>query len=663
MGNPAFVFCVHNHQPVDNFDDIFEKAYDEAYLPFFQAVERRPGLKLAAHFSGSLLEWIAKNRLDLFILLRRLVDKGRLELLSGGFYEPIFSMLPDADALGQVEMMNEFLRKNFGAEPQGLWLPERVWEPHFPSLLAGTGLRYTVIDDFHFRATGLAEDELHGYYVTEDRGAVFNIFPCKERLRYTIPFEAPSSTIDYLRRYPDEAVVVYADNGEKFGVWPETRKHVFEDGWLERFLDALEGVRTTTFAEALKALPRSRIYLPTCSYREMGEWALMTPSRAEYEAVREDLKRQGRFESAKPFLVGGFWRNFLVKYPEANLMYGRMLSVSRRVAETSSKKAREELYRAQSNCAYWHGVFGGLYLPHLRESVYRHLIRAENEVEAKTFGTRMVDLDLDGREEIRLTNKAFNLFLSLTQGAQILELDLRESAVNLGATLARRIEPYHPQVSRVPAPPEGVRSIHERLGAKEPDLARHLRYDPHSRTSLVDHFFPLDASAPDCDADRGDFVTGVYAGRAAKQDKLLVAAFTREGSVRGERGPVPVRVEKKVTLPEGGSSFQVAYELLARHPLEVTFAVEFNLACLNPEGFGRPEGPALRIRDSWHDLVLEFLASSASGYWVYPVRTVSTSEGGFELNYQAMAVVPYWRLKLGPDRPWGGVITFKLGEV
>lgn len=656
MGNPSFIFCVHNNQPVDNFDEVFQRGFEDAYLPFLEAMKRHPALKFCAHYSGPLLEWIARNRLDLFMLIRNMVDAGRLELLSGGFYEPIFSMLPEEDALGQVEMMNEFLRKNFGVEPQGLWLPERVWEPHLPTLLAKTGLRYTVIDDFHFRATGLRDEELYGHYVTEDRGAVFNIFPCKERLRYAIPFESPQATVEYLRRYPDEAALVYADNGEKFGIWPETKKHVYEDGWLERFLSAIEGVRTTTFSEALQQPARGRIYLPTCSYREMGEWALMTQSRAEYEALREDLKRQGRFESAKPFLVGGFWRNFLVKYPEANLMYGRMLSVSERVAESSSRKAREELYRAQCNCAYWHGVFGGLYMPHLRDSVYRHLILADNEVESKTFGTRMVDLNLDGQEEVRLTNKTLNLFIAPALGGQILELDVRPRAINLGATLARRPESYHADVILRPGSRPGVRSIHEKYGPKEPELEKHLRYDPHLRTSLVDHFFAADKTAGDCDGDQGDFVEGVYAGKAAKQGTMLAATYARDGRVLG----VPVRVEKKITLREDATSFQAAYDVHAREPLEVLFAVEFNIAALNPEGFGRPEGDVLRVRDAWHDLDLEFLASSAAGYWVYPVRTVSNSEAGFELNYQCTAVVPYWKLRLGPDRPWSGVITFKV---
>ena len=108
--------------------------------------------------------------------------------------------------------------------------------------------------------------------------------------------------------------------------------------------------------------------------------------------------------------------------------------------------------------------------------------------------------------------------------------------------------------------------------------------------------------------------------------------------------------------------FQVAYTLRVREPLEATFAVEFNFAMLNPEAFGAAEEDRVtfNVRDSWHDLDLTMIAAAASGYWVYPVNTVSQSDGGYELNYQCTALIPYWRLRLDPDRPWTGMITLKV---
>ena len=116
---------------------------------------------------------------------------------------------------------------------------------------------------------------------------------------------------------------------------------------------------------------------------------------------------------------GRFWRNFRVKYPEANEMYSRMLQVSNRLDEVSRDPAsqdhrdvvnlaRRDLYRAQCNCSYWHGAFGGLYLPHLRNAVYKCLISADTLLD-KACGRKgrwaTVDADdfnLDARKELRI---------------------------------------------------------------------------------------------------------------------------------------------------------------------------------------------------------------------------------------------------------------------
>ena len=123
-----------------------------------------------------------------------------------------------------------------------MWTPERVWEQTYTRDLVEAGIEYTVLDDFHFKNAGLVESQLDGHFLTEDDGRVMSIFPGSERLRYLIPFGSPEQTIEYLagisERHPD-SVVVFGDDGEKFGTWPGTHQHVYDDGWLAKFFDAL----------------------------------------------------------------------------------------------------------------------------------------------------------------------------------------------------------------------------------------------------------------------------------------------------------------------------------------------------------------------------------------------------------------------------------------
>ena len=83
----------------------------------------------------------------------------------------------------------------------------------------------------------------------------------------------------------------------------------------------------TTLAEAFDNVPPvGKIYLPDCSYREMTEWALPTEQLIEYDRIADEMQNDPRWAALRPFVRGGFWRNFKVKYPEADEMYGRMMA-------------------------------------------------------------------------------------------------------------------------------------------------------------------------------------------------------------------------------------------------------------------------------------------------------------------------------------------------
>jgi alpha-amylase len=347
MTNPLRLCLVlHNHQPVGNFDGVFEQAYQDSYLPFLDLFESYPAdLRLSLHTSGPLMEWLDERHPDYVDRLARLVASGRLEIIGGPFYEPILTMIPPRDRIGQIESYTAWLESRLGAHVQGMWMPERVWEQSLTADLVAAGMKYTVLDDFHFKNAGLTEDELHGYYLTEDDGRLLAVFPGSEPLRYFIPFQDPQQSIDHLRgiadRFPN-AVVVFGDDGEKFGTWPDTKKHVYEDGWLRQFFDALlanrQWLKLTTLAEAAENVPPAgKIYLPDGSYREMTEWALPVGQQLEYDSVVHELAHDPRWPRIKRFVRGGFWRNFKVKYPEANEMYARMMLASKRLAQAQAQ--------------------------------------------------------------------------------------------------------------------------------------------------------------------------------------------------------------------------------------------------------------------------------------------------------------------------------------
>lgn len=704
------ILALHNHQPVGNFDSVFEAAERESYSPFLDVLDDYPDIPISLHISGSLLEWLVEHRGEYVDRVRRLVERGQIEILGGPFFEPILASIPRRDRVGQIEAYSGYLKQCFGSEVRGMWVPERVWEQSFASDIADGGIEFTILDDYHFRAAGLHQDELFGYYITEDEGRLVTIFPGSERLRYTIPFADPQATIDYLRSTFDKTqnpVVVLGDDGEKFGTWPGTHDHVYRDGWLRRFFDALrfhsDWIKVTTLAEAVdNVAPIGKCYIPDASYREMTEWALPTGRQIEYEQLTQRKQSDPEWELIRSFMRGGFWRNFRMKYPESSEMYARMLQVSRRLETLQNQnddrhdagliaEARGELYRGQCNCPYWHGAFGGLYLPHLRNAIYHHLIAADSLLEtASGRSGKWVQIDaddynLDARKEVRIAGDRLVAWLAPSRGGHLYELDVRNTCHNLLATLNRRPEPYHETVRQAAGHAHQhdnghVASIHDAVRFKQPDLDKKIVYDNWPRKSLVDHFFQpglnLDAFQRG-EGEIGDFVQGVYETRLQRSDERVQTVMSREG----QAGPHRVRVTKTVALDaRAGGTLEVQYDLEQLPPgVPVAFGVEFNFAGMAanaPDRFyynaaglrvGQLEtvndlAAAQRIGliDEWLGLDAALDLSIPAGVWTLPIQTISQSEGGFELVHQSCCVVPHWDIVAEQDGRWSVKIQMSI---
>jgi len=149
MNRIYLAFGVHNHQPVGNFDHIFEEACQKCYIPYLQLLLKHPNFRSSIHYSGVLLDWMLKHHPETAAMIQTLVDRKQLELLTGGHYEPILPVIPDRDKIGQITKYTAALHGQFGVSPKGMWLAERVWEPHLTAPMARAGVTYTVLDDTH----------------------------------------------------------------------------------------------------------------------------------------------------------------------------------------------------------------------------------------------------------------------------------------------------------------------------------------------------------------------------------------------------------------------------------------------------------------------------------------------------------------------------------
>jgi len=657
----------HCHQPVGNFHSVLRRACKDCYGPLLEVLADFPGFGFGLHMSGYLLEWIESEEKEIFRLLGELAGRGQAELLTAGFYEPILSVIPPEDALEQIRILSDLLEDLSGDRPAGLWLTERIWDPGLVPLLVEAGIRYTMVDDNHIIASGYGSGSLSGYFITETMGRVMALYPISQQLRYLTPFKPVPEAISVIEESGrnGQAAIVF-DDGEKFGMWPGTHDWVYGKGWLRDFLAAVadsERIQTGSFSSYMDSRePLGRIHLAAGSYFEMGEWTLPAEDARLFHQFYLELKRTGKSDAARRFLRGGVWPDFLIKYSESNNMHKKMIRTSERTRRSRNPDARRSLLRGQCNDAYWHGIFGGLYLPVLRNAVKRELIDADRilDSEDRLFEPVFGDLNADGMPDAELRSPDAVVMVT-SAGGQVSEVSDKRSLFDLLSTLTRRVEHYHLEAGE-----EGggdgqeVATIHEAMRSMDQDLQKKLVFDRYPRYSFIDHFLPPEtesqAFADGTFKQLGDFADGVY--RLALANGTVMAG--RTGTLFAGTGEnVSMRVEKVFTLE--GSILSVQYQISADEEFDgrVLFVCEMNfhfpsgLACTadldgNPFSLAEPVHPGRGSRLTVSDPALPgpvaARLSVPAEISAYPVHSVSQSEEGFDVTYQGSCFCPGWVL-------------------
>lgn len=656
MSEPvSLLLGVHAHQPVGNFDSVVAEAHGRCYRPFLHTLHRYPEFRFAAHFSGWLLDRLLDTYPQDMALLGEMVARGQAELFGGGDCEPVLAAIPQRDRVGQINTLSEKLSRHFGARVEGAWLTERVYIPTVVPALADCGMKYVTVDDYHFLCVGKEAADLDGFHTTEEDGRSIDLFAISEQLRYRLPFSPAAEAVAYLESLARSGhrAAVYFDDIEKFGIWPETHEWVYEKRWLEQFIEgvlASPHIRTESYRDFhARSTTGGIIYLPTTSYIEMNEWTLPARAAAVYDGLVGREKHAGRYEESKPFVRGGIWKNFFMRYPEANWMHKRMLVLSDRLAAlpagAGTTALTEHLYRAQANDAYWHGLFGGLYLPHLRREVYGNLLALEAALDALVPRPPLSvsDLDFDGVRELFLGNADAQAVVKLDAHAALCEFDAYGLSHNFGDVLAQRTEHYYHKLGAAAEAAhtgDGIASPHDRVAFRDAGGLADMSTAPDARPRrlFADAWHRLD----------GQTAWPHYTATGFKAP-LMRAAFAAplDG---GE-------VEKTIAL--AGRTLHVGYRL--RNVPGGRFSVQLNLAMPScdgysgryiladgsiPCGFGQELKLAgamqLTLDDRFLGGGLRLTASRPLDIEARPHFTVSQSEAGFEKVMQASCLDLSW---------------------
>ncbi len=664
VNKTKLLFGIHMHQPVDNFDWVIQHGVEVCYGPFFEVMSRYPEFRFSVHCSGWLMEQIQEFHPKLYKQMMTLAQKGSIEFFSAGYYEPILSVIPSEDRVTQINMLNDSIVSDFKQTPKGLWLTERVWESSLIPDLNHTGIKYTVMDDYHFQCAGFDEDILDGYYMSEEGGKEIGLFPISKKLRYAIPFLNVDSAIKAIKsfnREEDSAAIIF-DDAEKFGMWPGTYEWVYEKGWLESFVQAVladEVIETMHFGEYYEEKPtRGIAYLPNTSYYEMGEWSLRADDALKLEALKEEMGDDRYEKEGVKFLKGGIWKNFFVKYEESNRIHKRIMELSKARESVDDHDFDTALYKSQSNDALWHGVFGGLYLPNLRDNVYRYIIEGENVRYGKKNLLLRDQNELDGYDKVKAVTAKYIFRFDGAHGGQLVEFDSRKECFNWQNTLTRRKEAYHhrllenKQTEKVSFTEEGINTIHHAAVEIDDTLHDAIIYDWYLKNSFVDHIsddhFCVDNFRHCNFQEFGDFTNQAFDVSLGKKK----VTFSRDGGLYFPE-KVSTRLEKTYMPNKRGFDFEI--DLTTKAEGKFNYVLEHNFHFSNYTSMtinGNPlldEGSVLQtktleIYDAQlkQNIVIEL--DHICDVYYFQLQTLSQSEHGFDLSLQGISfamVIPF----------------------
>ncbi|HEX8236044.1 MAG TPA: alpha-amylase/4-alpha-glucanotransferase domain-containing protein [Abditibacteriaceae bacterium] len=631
----------HNHQPVGQLPWAFNDVWREAYEPFLKVLDEHPSVRVGLHYTGSLLDWLLQHRPDTIAQVRRMAARGQVEILAGGYYEPILAVWPREDQVAQVSRLRDKVEQVFGVAPRGLWLAERVWEPALAEVISSCGIDYTFVDSSVFGAAGVAASQTFGFYQTSN--TPLRVFPINEPLRHHMPWREPEWVIEYLKttaqESKDDALALFADDGEKFGAWPGTFDLVYTRGWLDCLCIALEEnaewLSTVTPGEYLQThQPLGSVDLPAGSYGEMQDWS------------------------------GGNWRNFLNRYTESRDIYQEVLRSSEKVRSASNHPqhapALNHVLRAQANDAYWHGVFGGLYLRHLRQALYAEATQAAILIN----GTEpFINVEEAPEGEALLNSESHRVGLRAHGGHGYLWIS-KPARHNILSTLRRYREPYHSQGAPVDWYPRGI---------------------------LLDHFFGegvtpeqfATASFP----EQGDFCSEPWQLQTETAADFVTATLQRHGHVwtqdpNGQALHAPLSITKRLTLRAASPRIEVEYSFrnAGAQSLDVWWGSEWNIAMTGvdlPDRHYHGDDHQKRHRfdeiaqfeavtnpiaaDRWLQLWVEWQFPQPLAMWHVPINTVSQKEGGdIETTPQSSAFVFHRRLQLQPQEEYSLSFTVEV---
>lgn len=608
-----------------------------------ELINKHNELKASLHISGHLLTHLDSKVPDFSPNIRLLLEKSQIELFSGGIYEPIFSITPREDRQIQILNMSRLLNHMYGYTPLGAWITELSWETAFAQDLSKARIQYTCLPKEYFTCCELADEDLGGYYITEDEARKIGVFPITHNINFLMKNHTPNDLISSLLHCKKQ------NNGN-------TAKIIFYSGnkinegdlnWVQNFLDLIASnpnlLETKLFHEYYHhSKPNGRIYL--------------TP-------LQNDISTN----------IFSFRKHTLLNNHAVNLLHKKMLRTSKKINSAKEGKSRfkvikemisqaqDLLLKAQCNYAYWTNSEEGIYLPQERHFVYSNLIKAENLIDAASrYSSRWIhlyeiDYDCDGNDEIIIETETQNIYISTHLGGSILEHDFRQKNINITNTL-----PKHKIIHELP---DDTQNVSLKSSVKDHFLEATTFFEDYKNTQL-NHL-------------TNNTVFPYFQEKIKAKEEICRVALKSIINLEKLNGNPEIEITKQYSIKSGDSSLIIDYLITnkSKDVANFVFGVELNYNISpqpgdinytnisvnqnnNLQNYGVNDCELIKetkeivISNTKEKIDLKLSWSKAGNLIISPIISSPVNHQNKNEIYQGTTILPMWSITLPSEDIW-----------
>lgn len=386
--------------------------------------------RLNLYLPGPLWEAAVRERPRELASWREKHRDGLLEFLGGGYYDPVFPLLPEILRKLQIQKLNDWLLKYLQVRPNGFWLSAFLWENSLVETIRGAGFEFVVLKDYQLEQGVSRAQPSAGYWTQEDRGSVVGILPAQSILSDNLRKGELSAFLKGLQSHsPEESLVVDL---------PLLR----EGGILELEKD-LEGI--------LEMHSRLRGQGVEIQYKCLSNMA----EQYRPQGALNLASAVGRNLGLPPHLVS--CRDLLVLQPECNYIHKKMLFLHTRARRHLDEKKALEVDECllPTHSVYWFRIYENIRgIPCLRDRARCHALLLQAQVRFESLSTDLASLQVEvldflanADKQILGSNAVMDFLLDHRNGGQLRSLEYKTGAVNL-VNGFRRSKP-HPEDIRI----------------------------------------------------------------------------------------------------------------------------------------------------------------------------------------------------------------------